>query len=249
MIAAQPTKQDLQDAWDQEPLAFHTSPMAGFEEQGLSAAQWALLTQPTAAFWEDKSRPKDSGLWAWAIDNAREGVETLDMMARLGVPAAPDTLVRLLMRSASSDDKIPTSVTSFARMHPLAWTAENNKATAPELLASPKNVAHLTLIDYTPDLLHWKKSSTGNGLLHCAVLYKSKPTIAALLGKGASQAPNNEGITPKEMAEHELVAWPSTFGQSKKAVVAPGATPAATPRVRADKKPSGSGSSDQMSLF
>lgn len=253
MIAAQPTKQDLQDAWDQEPLAFHTSPMAGFEEQGLSAAQWALLTQPTAAFWEDKSRPKDSGLWAWAIDNAREGVETLDMMARLGVPAAPDTLVRLLMRSASSDDKIPTSVTSFARMHPMAWTAEHNKATAPELLASPKNVAHLALIDHAPDLLHWKKPSTGNGLLHCAVLYKSKPTIGALLGKGASQAANNEGVTPKEMAANEMLAWPSTFGISQTSATPGPTSPAATPRQRVARKPghgaAAASDSDQMSLF
>lgn len=124
----------------------------------------------------------------------------------------------------------------------MAWTAEKDKATAPELLASPKNVAHLALLDKAPELLEWKKTSTGNGLLHCAVLYKSKPTIAALLGKGASQTPNNEGVTPKEMAATEMVAWPSTFGQSN----AP-TTPAATPRPRVDKKTPAV--TDQMSLF
>lgn len=247
MIAAQPTKQDLQTFWENEPLAFHTSPMKGFEEQGLSAAQWSLLTQPTSDFWKDKSPPRDAGLWAWAIDNSPEGAETLDMMARLAVPAAPDTLVRLLLRSASGAAKIPGAVMAFARMHPMAWTTEKDKATAPELLAAPKNIAHLALLDHAPELLHWKKASTGNGLLHCAVLYKSKPTIAALLGKGASQEPNHAGVTPKEMAEQETVGWPSTFGQPKK--VPAGTTPAATPRPRGDKPvPTGSGNS-QMNLF
>ncbi len=247
MITAQPTKQDLQTFWEQEPLAFHTSPMKGFEEQGLSAAQWSLLTHPTHEFWKDKSPPRDASLWAWAIDNTPEEAETLDMMARLGVPVAPDTLVRLLLRSASGNAKIPSTVMAFARMHPMAWITEKDKATAPELLAAPKNIAHLALLDDAPELLHWKKASTGNGLLHCAVLYKSKPTIAALLGKGASQEPNHAGVTPKELAEQETVAWPSTFGQPKKAMS--GLTPPATPRARGDKPAPGASGGNQMSLF
>lgn len=253
MIATQPTLHDLQQCWDQEPLEFHTTPMRGFEEQGLSAAQWALLTQPTSQFWEGKSRPKDPSLWSWAIDNARQGVASLDMMARLDVPPAPDTLAKLLMRSASSDDKMPRSAIALARMHPLAWTAETNKATAPELLTSPKNVAHLWMIDHEPKLLQWKKPSTGNGLLHCAVLYNSKPTIAALLGKGASQEPNDNGMTPKEMAMLEMVAWPSSFGKSKSvntnAAPATATTPAATARIRMGKKPSNGSGASQMDLF
>ena len=55
--------------------------MKGFEEQGLSAAQWSLLTHPTHEFWKDKSPPRDASLWAWAIDNTPEEAETLDMMA------------------------------------------------------------------------------------------------------------------------------------------------------------------------
>ena len=249
MIAAHPTKHELQTFWEQEPLAFHTSPMPGFEEQGFSAAQWALLTQPTSAFWQDKSRPKDSALWAWAIENARNGVETIDMMARLGIPVAADTLVRLLLRSASSDEKIPKTAMLFAAQHSRAWSTEKDKTTAPEVLTSPKNIAHLTLLDFHPGVLQWKKASTGNGLLHSAVLYKSKATIAALLGKGASQEPNNARVTPQEMAKEEMVAWPATFGKSKADLPASPTSPAATSRERVKAKPADASGKDQLNLF
>ena len=256
MIAAQPTKQNLQLFWEQDPLAFHTSPMPGFEEQGLSAAQWALLTQPTQAFWGDKSRPNDADLWAWAVDNTRNNAATVDIMARLGVPVAPDTLVRLLLRSAGSDDTIAYATMSFAAQHHLAWTTEKDKTSAPELLASPKNIAYLAFLDTEKTLLDWKKPSTGNGLLHSAVLYKAKATIAAFLGKGASQAPNNAGITPIQMAQEELVAWPSSFGNIKKAASNSEhstnptvATPPTTARTPSGKKRSGASSSEQMGLF
>lgn len=253
MIAAQPTKRDLQTFWEQDPLAFHTSPMPGFEEQGLSAAQWALLTQPTEVFWSDKSHPNDPSLWAWAVDNARNSASTVDMMARLGVPPAPDTLVRLLLRSAGNDEKIAYATVLFASKHCLAWITEKDKTTAPELLASPKNIAYLDFLDTDSELLSWRKPSTGNGLLHSAVLYKAKATIAALLGKGASQAPNNAGITPMQMAQEESVAWPSSFGKkgvsatmSANQTQSTETTPSATPRALFEKKHS---SSDQMGLF
>lgn len=249
MIAAQPTKRDLQTFWEQDPLAFHTSPMPGFEEQGLSAAQWALLTQPTEAFWRDKSCPNDAGLWAWAVDNTRNNAATVDIMARLGVPAAPDTLVRLLLRSAGSDNKIAYDTMSFASKHRLAWTTEKDKTSAPELLASPKNIGYLAFLDTEPTLINWKKPSTGNGLLHSAVLYKAKATIAALLGKGASQEPNNAGITPVQMAQEELVAWPSSFGKTKTSTHPTAATSATIARPPSEKKRSGTSGSEQIGLF
>jgi hypothetical protein len=243
MIAAHPTKQELQRFWENEPIAFHTSPLTGFETQDLSAAQWALLTQTAPAFWEDKTAPKDPSLWAWAIENAREGIATLDIMTRLRVPPAPDSLLRLLLRSGSSTDKISQDTMLFASKHPLAWTTEKDKTSAPELLASPKNIAYLFLLDTEPSLLHWKKPSTGNGLLHSAILYKAKATLGALLGKGASQEPNTAGVTPKQMAMQEMMPWPSTFGKTL-------STPAvATPKTRVNKKPLAPENADQMSLF
>lgn len=250
MIAAQPTKQDLQNFWMRDPLAFHTSPMPGFEEQELSAAQWALLTQPAMAFWADKSPPQDPALWAWAVDSATQGSATLNLMAQLRIPSAPDTLVRLLFRSANTHDKIALATMTFASEHPRAWETEKDKTSAPELLASPKNTPYFSLLDAAPHLLTWKKDSTGNGLLHTAVLHGSKNTIAMLLEKSVVQHPNNAGLTPMEMAKENSIAWPSSFGIAKSAVrseVAPLNSLVATTRSRAKVK--FTRSADQIDLF
>lgn len=241
MIDKQPTKQELQLFWEQEPLAFHTSPMPGFEAQGLSAAQWALMIQPTRAFWADKTPPTDPGVWAWAITNI-QAPTAIDLLAQLGVPVDSQTLVHLLLRSAGTNHpKCALATLAHAASHPHAWTAEKDKASAPELLTSPNNIAYLGLLDSYPHLLAWKKSSTGNGLLHSAVLYKAKAVISALVLKGATQDPNDAGITPIQMAKEERVAWPSTFGASS----APSTSPPAVTRTRKESPRS----SNQLDLF
>lgn len=243
MIDKTPTKQELQLFWEQEPLAFHTSPMPGFEEQGLSAAQWALLTQPTRAFWAGKSSPTDPSLWSWAIANIPSPT-ALDLLSELGAPVAPETLAALLLRSASGvSAKCRLATLEFAAQHPQAWTAEKEKATAPELLTSPNNMAYLGLLDSYPQLLTWKKPSTGNGLLHSAVLYKAKAVVSALLQRGASQEPNSAGITPLQMAKEERMAWPSTFGEASS--TPPIGTPPAVSRTRSPS----SRAPNQLDLF
>lgn len=212
MISEQPTQNDLQKLWLQDPLVFHTVPMPGFHEQEISAAQWALLLHPTDAFWKDKSMPQDPSLWSWAIANTSAATLAFMANAKHSVPVDADSLVLLLLRSAKTKDKLPFSLFAHAAAHPQAWCTEKDKIQAPEILLAANNQKYLDLLVHRPDILQWQKPSTGNTLLHTAVLNESRHTISWLLKHGASQSANNNGVTPQEMALSNKMGWPSSFG-------------------------------------